>query len=158
MHEKLCARIDRFLKLASEMTPDQAIRFFGLDKNFTLEQLKDAWRVAAFTWHPDRFTSEEAKAEASKQFIEAKQALDLLLRTLDVEKRLQFLRELREIRESYKTKKSPDASIPEPRKLLPTPADKPTVGLVRRPAPSPYFEKDYPLGKRLDVKAFKKLI
>jgi hypothetical protein len=155
MHEKLCARIDRFLKLASDMTYDQALKRFGLDENFTLEQLKDAWRVAAFTWHPDRFISEEAKAEANTQFIEAKQALDVLLGKHKV---LQFLRDLRKDRESYKTEKPSEALIPEPQRLPTTPADKPTVGLVRRPAPSPYSEKNDPIGKGLDVKAFKKLI
>lgn len=60
-------------------TPRQIL---GLSDTFTLEELKKAYKQAAFRYHPDKYAhmSETFQKEAQTEFVKAKNAYDVLMK------------------------------------------------------------------------------
>jgi curved DNA-binding protein CbpA len=161
MHEKLCSRVDLFLKLASDITPEEAKEILKLEDPFTAEELKTAWHKAVLKYHPDTGSAKD-KEKLTAKFIEANKAYELLLKELglgksikledpDLEKSIQFLRDLKKAIKS--NEKPPEVAIVESEGVA-TPVDKPIGGITRIPFKSPYSKpKGYQIGTRVNVKA-----
>lgn len=60
------------------MTILQAIHILELDKPYTVESIKKAYREQAKLWHPDNFRLYEQQIEAGRRFIQIKEAYDFL--------------------------------------------------------------------------------
>jgi hypothetical protein len=62
-----------------QRTPRQIL---GLSDTFTLEELKKAYKQAAFRYHPDKYAhmSETFQKEAQAEFVKAKNAYDVLMK------------------------------------------------------------------------------
>lgn len=65
------------------MTILQAIYILELDKPYTAESIKKAYREQAKLWHPDNFRVYEQQIEAGRRFIQIKEAYDYL-QALDI--------------------------------------------------------------------------
>jgi hypothetical protein len=63
-----------------QRTPRQIL---GLSDTFTLEELKKAYKQAAFRYHPDKYAhmSETFQKEAQAEFVKAKNAYDVLMKS-----------------------------------------------------------------------------
>ena len=66
------------------MTILQAIHILELERPYTYDGIKKAYRQQAKLWHPDNFRVYEQQIEAGRRFIEIKEAYDQLV-SIDIE-------------------------------------------------------------------------